>query len=75
MPTGDGCQTQDVARDTDDDDRIESDLSPSRRRLRAAVFVGIPTVAACAVVLLLGMPVWIVGVFLVVFALMVIANS
>ena len=54
---------------------FENDADPSRRRARTLVFVGIPTVAASMVVLLLGLPWWILLGFLALFALIVITNS
>lgn len=59
----------------DDSTRIESDLDPRRRRVRNLVFVGLPTLAATVLVLLLGLPTWVVLVFLVLFAGYVVANS
>ena len=54
---------------------FESDRDPSDRRVRNLVFLGIPTLAAAVVVLLLGLPWWILVIFLALFGLMVIANS
>lgn len=56
-------------------DGLESDGDPGRRRLRTLLFVGVPTAAASIVVLLLGLPWWILLGFLAFLAVVVLTNS
>lgn len=63
----------------DDEHRLnqgfESDADPSDRRVRNLVFLAIPTGAAAVVLLLLGLPWWILLVVLGAFGLIVVTSS
>ena len=54
---------------------FESDADPSDRRVRNLVVLAVPTGAAAVVVLLLGLPWWVLLVFLAFFGLIVLTNS
>lgn len=46
-----------------------------QRRIRRGVGFGIPTVVCSALVLALGLPWWLVGIFLMFFGLLIITSS
>lgn len=54
---------------------LDDETDRRNRLVRTLVLLGVPTLAACVVVLLLGLPVWVVAVVVVFFALGVLTNS